>query len=92
LLVLDAKYMNNITNDDLNQIWIYCIVWSLTDGVLIYPKHMISQDETRTLKELGINIEIKNIDLRRPTLKEFERECNRFVDEVEMILQTLSRD
>jgi 5-methylcytosine-specific restriction enzyme subunit McrC len=88
LLILDAKYKDSIADDDLNQIWIYCIAWSLRTGILIYPKHMVTVDETRTLKQLGTEAIIKNIDLKKDSLEDFEKECDRFAEEIAILLRS----
>lgn len=86
LLLLDAKYKDKIVDGDLYQIWIYCIVYSLPKGVLVYPKHITLSDEIRTLRTAKIKSLIRNIDLNKRTLQDFEHECKRFAQEIELII------
>ena len=36
-VIIDAKYKHNITDEDLNQIWIYSLVHLLPVSILVYP-------------------------------------------------------
>lgn len=90
LLLIDAKYKDKILEDDLYQIWIYCVVYSLPKGILVYPKHITISDEMRTLRKVGVKSIIKNIDLNKGSLQEFEKECTGFAQEIELIINELS--
>jgi hypothetical protein len=74
--------------EDLYQIWIYCIVYSLPKGVLVYPKHISASDEIRTLRKANVKSIIKNIDLNKNTLQDFEQECTRFAKEIESVMNS----
>ncbi len=87
ILVMDAKYKEEVNDDDLRQIWIYCIVLSVPAGILVYPKHAALLSEKRTLRGHNVHALLKAIDLSKPTLAEFKDECNRFANEVESIIQ-----
>lgn len=89
VLVMDAKYKQEVADDDLNQMWIYCIALSLSVGILVYPKHAIFLGGKRTLIERNIDALIVAIDLKKSTYREFEEECSRFVAEIESIMQKL---
>lgn len=86
LLLVDAKYTDKIQEDDLYQIWIYCIVYSLPKGVLVYPKHVTISNEIRTLRNAKVNSIIRNIDLNKDSLQDFEQECTRFAQEIELVM------
>ena len=47
---------------------------------------MVILDEIRTLKQLRIEAIIKNIDLKKENVKDFEKECDRFADEIAILL------
>lgn len=87
LLVIDAKYKEEVYDEDLRQIWIYCIVLSIPAGILVYPKHATLLGEKRTLRGRNVHALLKAIDLSKSTLAEFKEECNRFASEVELIIQ-----
>jgi 5-methylcytosine-specific restriction enzyme subunit McrC len=87
LLVMDAKYKDEVTDDDLNQMWIYCIALSLSVGILVYPKHAKLSSGKRTLLRTNIDALIVAIDLNKSKYQEFEEECNRFVTEIGRIIQ-----
>lgn len=87
LLVIDAKYKDEVYDEDLRQIWIYCIVLFIPAGILVYPKHATLLGEKRTLRGRNVHALLKAIDLSKSTLAEFKQECNRFASEVESIIQ-----
>jgi 5-methylcytosine-specific restriction endonuclease McrBC regulatory subunit McrC len=88
-LLLDAKYKDQILEDDLYQMWIYCIVYSLPKGILVYPKHATISDEIRTLRTARVKSIIRNIDLNKHNMQEFE-ECTRFSREIELVINNLA--
>jgi 5-methylcytosine-specific restriction endonuclease McrBC regulatory subunit McrC len=85
LLVIDAKYKDKVTDDDLNQIWVYSIVLKLPSGILAYPHHVLFKPQERTLREVSKAALIKSIDLNKQSM-EFECECDRFVNDIEVLL------
>jgi 5-methylcytosine-specific restriction enzyme subunit McrC len=88
LLLLDAKYKKKLIREDLYQIWIYLIALKLPLGVLVYPFPIeVNGDYHRTLREVSKTIVIKTISLDKQTDGEFINECNRFVDEIEVLLR-----
>jgi len=61
-VIIDAKYKHNITDEDLNQIWIYSLVHLLPVSILVYPMFGITQNETRTLVGQGVDALIRSIE------------------------------
>jgi 5-methylcytosine-specific restriction enzyme subunit McrC len=86
LLVIDAKYKDKVTDDDLNQIWIYTIILKLPNGILVYPHHALFKSQERTLREVNQVAIIKSIDLNKQTSTEFKCECDRFVNDIGVLL------
>ena len=74
LLVIDAKYKDKVTDEDLNQIWLYSIVLKLPSGMLAYPHHALFESQERTLREVSKAALLKSIDLNKQTSIEFECE------------------
>lgn len=85
-VIIDAKYKHNITDEDLNQIWIYSLVHLLPVSILVYPMFGITQNETRTLVGQGVDALIRSIDLNNKSYEEFEQECDRFVNDIATII------
>jgi 5-methylcytosine-specific restriction endonuclease McrBC regulatory subunit McrC len=90
LLVIDTKYKEKVYDEDLRQIWIYCIVLHTSAGILVYPKHATLLGEKRPLRRYNVHALLKAIDLSKPTLAEFKEECNRFAGEVELIIKDIT--
>ncbi len=86
ILVMDAKYKDKVTDDDLNQIWVYSIVLKLPIGILVYPNHALFKSHERTLRIIDEQALIRSIDLNKQTNIDFEYECNRFVNDIEILL------
>ena len=89
LLVIDTKYKNKVTDDDLNQIWVYSIALELPIGILVYPHHPLFKSQERTLRKVSELALIKSIDLNKQTSAEFECECDRFVNDIELLLHKI---
>lgn len=83
ILIIDAKYKDSVTDDDLNQIWIYSLVNRLPVSVLVYPGFGTTSDETRTLAGYGVDAAISYIDLFKNDYELFEKECDKFCHYIE---------
>nr|WP_172602245.1 hypothetical protein [Candidatus Nitrosocosmicus franklandus] len=88
VLILDTKYKTSIKDDDLNQMWIYCISLNVSTGILVYPQYF-EAPFSRTLLSSRYKILLKNIDLTGNTFEEFKEKCKTFVDDVERCIMEL---
>ena len=90
IVIVDAKYKREVLQDnkDLNQVWIYSIALGALNGALVYPRHELPDRyiDQHTLQRNGVRIRISTIELRKSTLRSFEKECYRFVNEIRSLL------
>lgn len=86
LLVIDAKYKKGETvNPDLYQLWTYCIALSLPFAILVYPKHELTDEIAHpkfSLVNQDVYVLVKTIDLKQSNSDLFEKELDRFSNEI----------
>jgi 5-methylcytosine-specific restriction endonuclease McrBC regulatory subunit McrC len=92
VLAADCKYKRTESeaykNHDYYQILSYCIATGVKHGMLIYPLDAVATDDIVQIRNTGIAIEQKTINLGLP-FKQFQQECEHFAGEV-LSLATLS--
>lgn len=86
LLVIDAKYEENIDNNDLYQMWTYCTALNVKQGVLVHPKRGIRDDEIHTLLNTNVKTRLTSIDINKTTIKELNDECDAFLTWIDGLL------
>jgi 5-methylcytosine-specific restriction enzyme subunit McrC len=95
LLVLDAKYKRNTDDQeerkaippaDFFQMHSYAVTLGLPYGVLVYPKHELSEDYEEKYTIRGVTLLIKRIDLSKEGT-DFTAECDRFVEEISNLIE-----
>jgi hypothetical protein len=75
-------------NNDLHQVWIYTIALGGTLGTLVYPRHELPDTyiNEHTLHRHGARVRITTVELRNDSREAFEKECHKFVDEIQKLL------
>jgi 5-methylcytosine-specific restriction endonuclease McrBC regulatory subunit McrC len=99
LLAIDAKYKRLQTDkgkqakiiiSDTRQVWSYCLApdRKLPCGVLVYPKHWLSEDikSIHALKN-NVTLIIKTLDVSKEQKKDFIEECDRFAYEIKHLIE-----
>jgi 5-methylcytosine-specific restriction enzyme subunit McrC len=85
VLAADCKYKRTeaeaYKNHDYYQILAYCIATGVKQGMLIYPLDAMATDDIVQIRNTGIAIEQKTINLGLP-FKQFQQECGHFAGEV----------
>jgi 5-methylcytosine-specific restriction endonuclease McrBC regulatory subunit McrC len=87
-LPTNSKY-KNISNNDINQMWIYCVALAVPIGMLVYPNYLSITEDIRTLKQTNNQIIIKSIDLNQNDYNLFIEKCNKFIFDILKILRIL---
>lgn len=84
-LVADCKYKrlepDDFRNYDIYQLLAYCTATAVSQGILVYPKHIHHIYEQTRIKNTGITIRQFTIDLSEES-ELLIRRCNEFADRV----------
>lgn len=80
VLVADCKYKrvgaDSGSQSDLHQVISYCTGLGLTDGVLIYPRHLVELDDQLVIRHSKLRVNRMTINLGLPP-SELDAECAR---------------